>query len=149
MLLHIKTWATRSRNPISSLCFVAPGLLLQSSACPHSHTYKWWGGSDPEIYRDIFFHYVILKMPPVDCGNWYVPEVCAGSLRCDYIWSPHELHYIGSPPDCGLGDWRQEELDSYQIPILETEWRANVQRCYEQVEAWGEHFPSRMHREGG
>lgn len=88
-------------------------------------------------------------MPPVDCGNWYVPEVCAGSLRCDYIWSQHELQYIGWPADCGLGDWRQVELDSYQIPILETEWRANVQSCYEQVEAWGEHFPSRMHRQGG
>lgn len=43
-----KAKATQSKSPISPPCCLAPGLLLQSSACPHSHIYMRSPGSDPE-----------------------------------------------------------------------------------------------------
>lgn len=63
---YIEWGATLSRSPILWPCSMVLCLLSRPSVCLHWHTYRRWGGSDPEDIRCL--HRKLFNMKSVE---WY------------------------------------------------------------------------------
>lgn len=65
--------------------------------------------------------YHFLAITRYCCPTLYAPEEYIGNSRCDCKWPQNALQHRGPPAGCRPVDWRLEEHDSSQIPILLTE----------------------------